>query len=295
MRDALVNDALALGDISVEVAVVIGAAAAETGLTRWVRHAECWTDWRRAIAGVDAVLLLAPEMAGWLLRLSTLVVSLDTLLLGSSLDAVIIAGSKQRTAERLQAAGVAMVPTQSAGLPWPASSDGWVLKPDDGVGGMGCRLVPPGGPRPALSADARLVLQPFLPGLAGSLSLLVNEGVPLVLACNQQHLRWHSGDVELTGISVNAWPITLDAAEQLARAVVAAIPGLRGFCGVDFILAADGPVVVEVNPRVTSAYPLLRSSLGVNPLELLRARWHDARAVVPSLGRTLRQTDWPAG
>lgn len=42
-----------------------------------------------------------------------------------------------------------------------------------------------------------------------------------------------------------------------------AIPGLEGLFGIDILLTAEGPVVVEVNPRLTTAYAGLRRALGI--------------------------------
>jgi predicted ATP-grasp superfamily ATP-dependent carboligase len=50
-------------------------------------------------------------------------------------------------------------------------------------------------------------------------------------------------------------------AAQVARA----IPGLRGYVGVDLVWhAVLGPVVIEVNPRLTSAYVGLSAALQRN-------------------------------
>ena len=53
--------------------------------------------------------------------------------------------------------------------------------------------------------------------------------------------------------------------------MVTACPGLDGFIGIDVILTEEGPVVVEINPRVTTAYAGLRQALGLNPATLLPA------------------------
>ena len=53
-----------------------------------------------------------------------------------------------------------------------------------------------------------------------------------------------------------------------------AIPGLWGYVGVDLMLAKEGPVVLEINPRLTTSYCGLRRALGINTaamvLDLLR-------------------------
>ncbi|MCA1852170.1 MAG: ATP-grasp domain-containing protein, partial [Beggiatoa sp.] len=43
-----------------------------------------------------------------------------------------------------------------------------------------------------------------------------------------------------------------------------AISGLAGYVGVDLILTPSGPIVVEVNPRLTTAYVGLVEALEIN-------------------------------
>jgi len=53
------------------------------------------------------------------------------------------------------------------------------------------------------------------------------------------------------------------ALRQLAMQVHQALPGLRGFVGIDLVWhALRGPVVIEVNPRLTCAYVGLSQALG---------------------------------
>jgi predicted ATP-grasp superfamily ATP-dependent carboligase len=55
----------------------------------------------------------------------------------------------------------------------------------------------------------------------------------------------------------------------LVEQVMAAVPGLWGYAGIDFIMSADGPVVLEVNPRVTISHAGMRQSVGHNPARLV--------------------------
>jgi predicted ATP-grasp superfamily ATP-dependent carboligase len=55
------------------------------------------------------------------------------------------------------------------------------------------------------------------------------------------------------------------ALSALAAQVARAIPGLRGFAGIDLVWhPRRGPVAIEVNPRVTCAYVGLSAALGRN-------------------------------
>jgi len=47
------------------------------------------------------------------------------------------------------------------------------------------------------------------------------------------------------------------------------MPGLWGLCGVDFVETGAGPVVIEVNPRLTTSYAGLHRAIGINPAHLV--------------------------
>lgn len=59
------------------------------------------------------------------------------------------------------------------------------------------------------------------------------------------------------------------ALARLAQQVAAAIPSLWGYVGVDFVLTANGAMVLDVNPRLTAAYAGLHASIGCNPAGLV--------------------------
>ncbi len=67
--------------------------------------------------------------------------------------------------------------------------------------------------------------------------------------------------------------------EALAQRVVAALPGLRGFAGIDLVWHPQrGPVVIEVNPRLTVAYAGSPRGLAATfAAELLARAWRTGR------------------
>jgi predicted ATP-grasp superfamily ATP-dependent carboligase len=110
------------------------------------------------------------------------------------------------------------------------------------------------------------VLQPYLRGTDASLLLLCRAGECALLAGNRQYLALDAAGCRLTALGVNAMLAqTRTSLEPLAQAVARAIPGLWGFAGIDLVLTNDGAIVVEVNPRITTAYAGLTASLGANP------------------------------
>jgi predicted ATP-grasp superfamily ATP-dependent carboligase len=48
-----------------------------------------------------------------------------------------------------------------------------------------------------------------------------------------------------------------------------AIPGLRGYVGVDLVLSDTDAVLIEINPRLTTAYVGLRRALEQNVAALI--------------------------
>ena len=108
-----------------------------------------------------------------------------------------------------------------------------------------------------------------------------------MLSVNRQQIEiCADGRLVYRGVAVNTMVASSPRHAALARfaqQVAAAIPGLRGFVGIDLVWhAARGPVAIEVNPRVTCAYVGLSASLGRNlAAELLAAHTEDeAHAVV---------------
>jgi predicted ATP-grasp superfamily ATP-dependent carboligase len=220
----------------------------------------------------DAVWPLAPEAGGLLERLSRQVLRHERILLGSKPVALRVAGSKLRTARTLAKAGVAVAATFTPEQPLPSWSGAWVVKPDDGAACLNTRIFSGAGAALAwiaASGEAGYVLQPFIPGKLGSLSLLCCDGVAQLLGCNEQRMAVRDNQFHLLGTTVNSMSDSAGQFERLAQAVAAAIPGLWGHVGVDFIVAEHGVVVLEVNPRMTTSYAGLHRSIGCNPAALV--------------------------
>lgn len=221
----------------------------------------------------DAVLVIAPETGGILAGLTEMVAAEGRLLLGSTAEGVRLAGDKLACAALLAMAGVptpAPVPVPFAGgvaaarealepVGYPA-----VLKPRDGVDASGVvRVHSPAdlaGALPLVRQATDLpeyLVQPWVEGAHASVSLLVGAAGPLPLSLNGQAI---AGEAPLSyqgGVVPLAHPQE-EAAFAVAAAACQAIPGLQGYVGVDLVLAADGPRVIEVNPRLTTAYVGLR-------------------------------------
>lgn len=233
---------------------------------------EFWPAFRRVMLESDAVWPIAPEQDRILERLSVAVLESGQRLLGSRTDAVRVTASKLRTAQALQAAGVKAVPTFADERSMPDDVQEAVVKPDDGAGCQETYLF-------QARADLRRwlrdhpargrIFQPFVRGTPLSLSVLACDGRARLLACNRQHVQIDEGRFEFHGVSVNAVRDIDGRYARLARSVVRALPGLWGYVGIDLIDTREFPVVVEINPRLTTSYAGLHRALGINPAGLV--------------------------
>ena len=231
-----------------------------------------WPVFRRAVRESDAVWLIAPEQDGILERLSREVVTAGCRLLGSCPDAVHITASKLGTAAALTAAGVRTIPTFVDERAIPADVEQIVAKPDDGAGCQDTYLFQRRVDLQRWLRDRAVggrVFQPYVRGTALSLSILCCNGRAQLLACNRQHVQVNDGRFEFYGVSVNAIRDWDERYAELARDVARALRGLWGYVGIDVIDGADGPIVVEINPRLTTSYAGLRRALGINTAEMV--------------------------
>ena len=234
------------------------------------------------MAGADAVWLIAPETGGCLERLARRAEQNGRLLLGSGAAAVRRAADKAGLAQILAHHGVSypetrVVRTAAEGRE-AANELGYpvVVKPRRGAGSVGVSLARNDAElRHGLSSaravgrDAALV-QCYIRGVAASVSLLANGTHALPLTVNGQTFDRRRRFFYRGGITPIDHPLARQAAEQGRRACEA-IGGLRGYVGVDLILTDTEAVVIEINPRLTTAYLGVRAAVDTNIAELALA------------------------
>jgi tyramine---L-glutamate ligase len=218
-------------------------------------------------ATFDRVLLIAPEMDGIATRWAKLLEATGTNLLGPSSAFIAWASDKLAVARTLPAHSPPTMVWDGRSVPsdW---GDELVLKPCDGVGALFTMIVR----REALStatdtirADGyggELIVQPYVRGRSVSVAAIGRDsGRAIVLPAVEQiietvpvsklygviRLKYRGGVVPIEGFA--------DRARALTLSVMESAPPVRGWIGIDMILADDGrDVVVDVNPRLTTSY-----------------------------------------
>jgi len=210
----------------------------------------------------NAVILLAPEIGGILLRLARQVEQWQCRLLSPNSRLIEIATNKHHTAEHLRARGVAAPPgivvatgtTRDQHLPWQGPT---VSKPLDGAGSWGVQRVEP------LSQPLPFAvrLEPFCSGIPASVAVLCGPAKRVALVACRQHLGGKTEFCYLGG-SLPLPTLLSQRAQKLALHALSQMPPTVGYVGVDLVLGHHGDgsqdVVIEINPRLTTSYVGLR-------------------------------------
>jgi predicted ATP-grasp superfamily ATP-dependent carboligase len=254
------------------------------------------------IASADAVWLVAPETGGCLERLAARVEKLGTTLLGPGAPAIRRASDKAGLPRRLARHGVAhpMTRVLRPGADWgmAARRIGYpvVVKPTRGAGCQGVclardarelgRAVEMAG---RASAGGPLLLQRYVPGVAASVSLLAARGRAVALTVNAQWVRASRPFAYRGGTTPLDHPLAGRAVEA-ALGACRALPGLRGYVGVDVVLTDSEAVVIELNPRLTTSYLGVRAALRGNVAALALAACAGTLPAPPPARRHIRYT-----
>lgn len=288
MRDALAADLHALPGIAVTVAGSRFESGADAARHVRAQPGEPLTRFVARMAREhDYACIVAPECDGLLLKLHDAVGQARWL--GCAKEAIRTASSKSATAAWLAARGMPVTPALEPDAAEAASGRRWVVKPDDGAGGLDTRVYDDLAAARAeyetrAAAGRNPVLQEWIDGEPLSLSMICRDRLARLVSINRQRIglsepaspERRERIVQFDGVDVDR----IDrhgpqgrALERLALRVAEALPGLRGFVGIDVVWHPErGPVVIEVNPRPTVAYAELSRRGGRNlAAELLAA------------------------
>ncbi len=230
-----------------------------------------WVIWSECLRSCDAAWITAPESGGILLALRHLADACGCRFIGSEADAIRIATSKTATMKHFSRAGIPCIDAAAADHPPPPADDGWIVKRDDGAGCEDMYYFSHEEEILAWVAGCRdpqlYIVQPRISGRHASLSVLYSDDGCRILACSEQDIRFENGRVHAGAPAVNKLRDRIPALTPFAVNIGRAMPGLRGFTGIDFMDTAAGPVLVEVNPRLTTSYAGLHDILDYNPAE----------------------------
>lgn len=210
----------------------------------------------------DTSYVIAPELNDELSRRVTAAVPRH---LNCSVESIDLCGDKWALFQHLTRHGIPTIPTyRLAALP-DSHSISWprVLKLRLGAGSQAMQLVSsPADWEAAIfeydngSRTTEAIVQPFLPGRAVSVGVVIDRcSVIHRLPVADQFIDPQLGFAYSGGrIPSSHWDGSI---EELLGRTLSTIPGLYGYVGIDLLIPdqqPDKPLVVEINPRLTTSY-----------------------------------------
>ncbi|MBX7169116.1 MAG: ATP-grasp domain-containing protein [Pirellulales bacterium] len=261
-RAMLASVALDLAAVPGCEVTVVAAPATELRL----KGVRTIADAREAFARCEALLVICPEDDAPALALIAEARRRGVRLLNCDDELMRLCGDKRRLNAWLARHAV----------PVPATVDetgdqgSMIVKPRFGCGCQHTRLVT--GPAPLAFAEGgreRWHCERFVEGQPASVLILCGPEVHVPLEPCRQAIRMGAdGLLEYAGGSLPLCGARAARARALAMRAVGALPGPRGFVGVDLMLGDDEQgredTVIEINPRLTTSYVGLRAAAETN-------------------------------
>lgn len=239
----------------------------------------------KACANIDAAYVIAPETGGTLQAIVEFIEQNGVPLLNCRSNAIRAVSDKASLYETLKANRVKTPRTVRVNVAQYVKDAVMgkfdfpvVFKPVDGVGCSGLSIVKDASQveEAIEKIDAELasetfMVQEYLEGETVSVSLLYTGTKTLPVSLNKQNvtLAKPSDASCYMGGCVPFDHEMKQKAFNVAEKVVGCFSGLKGYVGVDLILTEKGPVVVDVNPRLTTSFVGLNRIAGFNFAEAI--------------------------
>jgi predicted ATP-grasp superfamily ATP-dependent carboligase len=236
---------------------------------------------------VDAFYVIAPESGQVLKKLVGDIESSGGTLLNCEIAAIKRVSNKMTAYETMKKRGLKVPETilvdihqKTENIKRLTKELGYplVFKPLDGVSCGGLSLVKDEGDIAGAiqkvareSMNKQFIAQKVIRGKAASACVISNGDEAVAVTLNRQLVILASPDEE-SGYYGGVVPFDHNLEKEAIKAaerVVDEIGGLKGYVGVDMILTNEGPVVLEVNPRLTTSYVGLRRVVNFNPAEAI--------------------------
>ncbi len=243
---------------------------------------------RELAASCDVAFIIAPEFDSILSDRRRQLDELGCQTLGPNREAIELCGDKLKVASFLTERGIPTAPTRQfqPRNARPAFEFPIVIKPRYGAGSLDTFLIDGDDQlrrvchEPLQDINGReIVQQPFIEGTAISISVLIDRNCDRIdlFPIGEQHIS-NDGRFQYLGGRMPALvgSQTIERVHKIVRQTCSNIVGLSGYVGFDLIVpfATPGePILIDINPRLTTGYlgyrQLTQENLAARMLGLL--------------------------
>ncbi len=273
MYQALLADLRKIGDIEIITCRDKRLSFVSESIVDISYGDDVWQQWECCMQTADLAWVIAPETDGVLLRLNKLARQSGCELIGCDDDAVELTASKQSTNDYLLEHGLPALTSRRLDDELLASNSGWIIKPDDGAGCEAChffnRYEDLLNWKKQEENARQYIQQRYLFGTPISMAVLYGRQQTKLLSINRQMIGIRQGMLVNEGSSISYPGEYQTQLQTLATEIGRLIPGLHAYVGVDLVLTDSGPVIIEINPRLTTSYAGLSAILKMNAAELI--------------------------
>jgi predicted ATP-grasp superfamily ATP-dependent carboligase len=213
----------------------------------------------RAMESASAVWLIAPECGGTLTRLVETAEQSGKQVIGPGSRAVKLCGDKLALSDLL-GAEIPLPETRryDGTLPFMPA----VVKPVDGAGSENVFLA--NGQPVAVNPAERFIVQKFIEGETLSAGVVSGSAGFDILGVCSQVMELRGNRLRLKRLEGPVEYGSMEKLNSIVELILERLPSLRGYWGIDFI-DNDGAIsIIEINPRLTTSWPLYSEVAGEN-------------------------------
>ena len=131
----------------------------------------------------------------------------------------------------------------------------------------------------------KYIIQEYIKGQSFSASIFCSKGNFTILSLNEHQVKKKRNNyIKINKIIVNKNISDNPKIYGLINKLKKSISTLSGYIGIDFIITNDDIYIIELNPRITTSFTKLNSTLGINLAELI----NNSSIITPICGKTSR-------
>tara|TARA_R110002095_G_scaffold152237_4_gene132214 strand:- start:230291 stop:231283 length:993 start_codon:yes stop_codon:yes gene_type:complete len=276
MLEAVVTDLLAIPDCTVTTSVQVQLPFVNKVLQQAERSPRLQIQrvktpdeeqalFERACQQADVVWVIAPEFDGLLVSRTEWALQSGAHVVGPDLHTIQLTADKWRLFEFLNERSLPTIPTLLLKDEQTVSEASFpcLIKHRFGAGGLGLQSLAGAEDWRQRRADyeeqrSDFIMQPFLTGRALSTVVLADSHRSEIFPIGEQQISWKS-DFEYQGgvMPAKVEPEVIHSIHELISRVCDLLPGLVGYVGFDILLPDTDPMkplIVEINPRMTTSY-----------------------------------------
>ena len=211
-----------------------------------------YTDILNRFKNKSEVIIIAPETNNISSQIYSCV-SQKHKVLGSNISSINTFSSKTRMLMKLKKLNFPIVESYESTLDYKGKI---VFKPDSSAGSENTFVINNND----YEKKKGYVVQKFYNGKKGSFLMLCKNGKSKVICCNEQILSLKQKKIQQVGCIMGGLEKHRNEIEILANRISKTFNGLFGIIGVDVVMENKKWLIIEINPRFTSAYAGLNKS-----------------------------------